>query len=221
MRIHPLLVLPLLTASLVASEREFTYTTESSVLAPGSRELEIWNTYRAGKVDYYRRLDTVLEIEVGLAENVMGAVYLKYKDETVGTEREAGFDGIAFEGKWKLSDRVADPVGAALYFEPSLSSDEAALEFKGIIDKQLGALLLAANLVWEPEWSLAQGASSKPEHEIKLTGGASWRLADAWSAGLEMVFNNEVEYEDDEGEWEHEVSYISLLRSLVYQSIVD
>ena len=62
-----------------ASERHFTYTYESSVLRPGGREIEPWNTFRLGKSDFYSRLDTRIEAELGLTDRLQTSLYLNFK----------------------------------------------------------------------------------------------------------------------------------------------
>jgi hypothetical protein len=55
--LQAVLIVAASAAAAAASERHFTYTYESSVLRPGAREIEPWNTFRLGKSDFYSRLD--------------------------------------------------------------------------------------------------------------------------------------------------------------------
>ena len=66
----------LLPAADFANERKFTYTYETLTLPPGTREIEIWNTYRTDKDYFYRRIDQRVEYEFGITENFMSAFYL-------------------------------------------------------------------------------------------------------------------------------------------------
>ncbi len=204
------LAIQALPAGAMASERQFTYTHESNVLAPGQKELELWGTWRQGREDFYKRLDNRLEFEIGVAPSIMTAVYLNQTRITTEpapgvTEHEVE-TSMSWEWKFKLSDAAADAAGQALYVEGTIASDEAALEAKYILDKVVGANLFAANLVVEPEWDLTPASSGKPEIEVELTAGWSYRIGSGWAAGLELRQANEIEYEDNEteSEWEHE-----------------
>src|SRR5207248_6006042 len=82
--------------------------------------------------------------------------------------------------KYKLLDSVADPVGLALYGEWGLGFDEAELEAKVIVDKRLGDVLLATNLVVENEWE-----SGGRDLHLQGTAGVTYFVSDALAVGLE------------------------------------
>lgn len=190
-------------ATAQAAERQFTYSTQSAVLAPGAKEVEVLTTYRAGRVDYFRAMDTRLELEVGVTDQFQTAIYLNWNSTTKadglgGTTNEAGFESVSLEGKYKLSDSVADAIGSALYVETTLGSEEAELEFKGIVDKRHGNLLLATNGVYEVEFEMGP-EETEIEHVIKLTAGASYFVKPTFALGLEAVQKNVIE----ESEHEH------------------
>ena len=107
--------------SIHAQDRLFTYTYQSGVLNKGQREIEVWNTLRTGKQDYYTRLDNRTEFEIGLGKNLQTAFYLNLTS-TSKTLTESGIKSIATENeisfsnewKYKILDPVANPVGLAL-----------------------------------------------------------------------------------------------------------
>jgi len=143
-----------------AQDRLFTYTYQSSVLNKGQRELESWNTLRAGREDYYARFDNRTEYEIGLGKNLQTSFYLNLtsisstsidnSSKSVSTEHEIGFSN---EWKLKLLDPVANSFGAALYGEVGIFSNEVELEGKVILDKKIGNLTIAANGVYEQEFA--------------------------------------------------------------------
>jgi hypothetical protein len=209
--------LPLLVGATVAlpaiaraNERHFAYTYESAVLAPGAKEIEIWTTPRIGKQDYFVRFDQRLEFEVGVADNLMTAFYLNAETVTAdvagidGTERvtESQLAGVSNEWKLKLSDPVADAVGMALYGELSAATSEAEIEAKLILDKKVGDLMFAGNLVLANETEFErEGDESEveQEQEVELDLAMAYWLAPGVTAGLELRNHNEIH----EGEWEH------------------
>lgn len=139
-------------------DRLFTYTYQSTVLNKGQKEIEIWNTLRTGRTDYYSRLDNRTEFEIGLGGKLQTAFYLNVTSKTstidessiktLETENE-----ISFSNEWKLKllDPVANPIGLALYGEYSIGSNEYELEGKLILDKKLNNLTIASNAVFELE----------------------------------------------------------------------
>ena len=202
------LAISLLATSAHANERHFTYTYESAVLPTGAREIEVWTTPRIGKEDYFVRFDERMEFEVGLTDQLMTAFYLNWSavtaDDPMGVRTsETEFGGVSSEWKWKLMDPVADAVGLALYGELLGATDEFEAEGKLIIDKQVGDLLLAGNLVLANEWEM-EADETETEQEVELDLAATWFLRPGLSAGLELRNHNEVV----EGEWEHSALFL-------------
>lgn len=161
LRICSLFLLTILAGnSLMAQDRLFTYTYQSTVLSQGQRELESWNTMRLGREDYYSRFDNRTEYEIGLGHNLQTAFYLNLTSSTKTVEGENGKSlttnrEIGFSNEWKLKllDPVAHTVGMALYGEVGISSDETELEGKVILDKKIGNLVISLNGVYEHELS--------------------------------------------------------------------
>lgn len=143
-----------------AQDRIFTYAYQSIVLNKGQRELEIWNTLRQGKKDYYARLDNRTEFEIGLGGNLQTAFYLNLTSKTqtvtinsqksTSTKYEIGFSN---EWKYKILDPVANAVGLALYGEYGISSNEYELEGKIIVDKKINNFIIAGNATFEAEFA--------------------------------------------------------------------
>ncbi|HEX2868189.1 MAG TPA: hypothetical protein VHO03_14180 [Ignavibacteriales bacterium] len=197
-----------------ANERRFTYIYESLVLTRGARELEIWNTYRANRGYYYRRLDQTIEFEFGLGSNLMSALYLnsswRLQDENGaapgGDAAPSQEVSIASEWKYKLLDRVADPVGLGLYGEATMGLNEFELEGKLIMDKEIGNLLVAFNGVVENEWEteIENGLSSTgKELNLEFNLGASYLAAGSFAMGVELRNTNTIK----DGEVENSVLF--------------
>lgn len=189
-----------------ANERHFTYTYESAVLPEGAKELEVWSTARIGKPDYFVRFDERLEFEAGVTDNLMTALYLNLTSiaADVGDERitDTEFAGVSSEWKLKLSDPVADGLGVALYGELTAAPTELEVEAKLILDKQIGNMLLAANLVLANETEFEKTPDEEEveqEQEIEVDLAIAWFLRPGLSAGLEVRNHNEIHG----GEHEH------------------
>jgi hypothetical protein len=183
-----------------ASERSFVYTQQSTVLAPGSSELEPSTTFRAGRERYFSALDGRLELEHGLSPGLQLALYWNFSAQardvildpltgTIGRVSDSEFASASLELKYQLSDPAADALGSALYLEPTLGPSEAELEAKLIVDRVVGKWLFAANL--SAEYALEfvrQGESSEVEKTFALepTLAGAYQLPRGFSLGLEL-----------------------------------
>lgn len=170
-----------------ANERHFGYSYESAVLPEGSREIEVWNTYRTGRARFFTQMDHRVEFEVGLTSRLQTAFYVNFSgvaEDGVNGVQTSRFDykGISSEWKLRLSDPVADVLGIALYGEFALAPDVYDIEAKIIVDKRIGNLLLASNLIFEPEWERKE---SEAEIELAATLGASYFLLPNLAVGAE------------------------------------
>jgi hypothetical protein len=175
-----------------ANRRRFAYVYESPVLPKGARELELWNTLRLNKANWYRGLDNRTEFEFGLGGNLQTSLYLNLTSEATfdGTNvSHTGTEfGISNEWKYKALDRVADPIGIGLYVEGGLVTDEVELEGKLILDKQMDKFLVAFNAVGEKEYEyIGQNGAVDAENATKLEFdlGACYLVTPEFGVGLE------------------------------------
>lgn len=187
--LQAVLVVVMSAAAVSASERHFAYTYESAVLRPGTREIEPWTTFRLGRSDFYSRLDTRLETEVGLTDRLQTALYLNLSsalsDTPDGRVSSTELKGISSEWKFKLSDPVADRIGAAGYVELSAGPSEVELEAKLILDKRAGRFLGALNLVAEHEWIFEEPQTER-EKTFEVDAAGCIFLTPRLTAGLEL-----------------------------------
>lgn len=181
-------------------DRLFTYTYQSTVLNKGQKELEIWNTVRTGRSEYYMRLDNRTEFEIGLGGRLQTAFYLNVTTKTstvdenlskaLETENEVSFSN---EWKLKIMDPVASPFGLALYGEYGIGSNEYELEGKLILDKRIKNFTIAANAIYElelfpvPEIS---GTSWEKEKKLNLNLSMAYSFGPTFALTLESMYNN-------------------------------
>jgi hypothetical protein len=92
--------------------RHFTYTYESEVEEKGGREIEIWNTLRLNRKNFYRGIDTRSEYELALTKNLQTSIYLDVSnassEENGSIVREQSF-GFSNEWIYRMLDRDVDP----------------------------------------------------------------------------------------------------------------
>ncbi len=204
-----------------ATDRRFAFTYETGVLGPGQAEIEPWTTFRLGREHYYSRIDQRLEFELGLVKNLQTALYWNFeritadeRDPVTGElvrASEFTLASVSSEWKYKLSDPLADAFGSALYLEGSYGPDEAELEGKVLLDKQVGDFLGALNLVGEQEWEFSAG-ETESEQKVTLNLAAGYFLTDALVLGVEVESASLIE----EGDLESSVIYAG--PSLAYAS---
>jgi hypothetical protein len=207
-----------------AGDREFAYTYPSNNLKKGQREIEVWNTLRTGREQFYNGLDHRLEFETGITNRLQSAFYINFgstaqfgkinngykldSGNTItpvtvdGVVRSVNF-GISSEWKYQLSDPVANAIGSALYGEISLSPEEVELEGKIILDKDFGNFYSAFNVVTELEFEKeAKEKETDTELEettLELDYGLNYHFSKRFALGLELRSHNIFE----EGEFEH------------------
>ena len=106
-------------------------------------------------------------------------------------------NGVSTELKYRVLSPYKDPIGLTLYVEPELGVREAltgenmterSVECKLILQKNFldDRLVVASNLVFEPEWE-RQNDTREKELQNEYSLGASYRFAPGWSAGAEML----------------------------------
>jgi hypothetical protein len=180
-----------------ADERFFTYLQDADVLPRGASEFEQWLTFGKGHPEGDRdydlyRWDFREEIEHGFTDRLSAALYLNFRQETtlarvqgLPDSSEFSFKGVSGELKYRLLNPNTDPVGVALYFEPTFSGAATELEYKLIFSKNLGdKWVLAANINIEQEWEREEGLTKK-ESVLEYLLGAAYRVTPNWSVGLE------------------------------------
>jgi len=186
---HAAVLLLVLSASAEAGERTLAWTYDTSVLPEGSKELELWSTGRFGRPEGYSGFDNRAELELGLGGLLQTSVYLNFGtvyDGPSGTTVQNW--SLSNEWKWKLLDPVADVFGLALYGEVTVGVSEEELEAKLILDKRVGKLLLALNLIGELEWeNLFSGW--RHEQVLEASAGGEYALGAGFHLGLEARVN--------------------------------
>lgn len=194
----------LLSESVFADERLFTYSYEPDVLPKSQLEFEQWITARLGKdTGDYARWDLREELEYGITDRLTTALYLNFTDvyfspkDGVDEEEEDSFNfkGISSEWKYQLLNPYTDPIGIVLYGEISTDGgEELELEEKIIIGKYFNnKWALVMNATYEQEWEFEHGETEK-EAALEFTTGVSYKITPQWAVGLEL--RNHREFED-------------------------
>ncbi|HYQ41931.1 MAG TPA: hypothetical protein VER11_08185 [Polyangiaceae bacterium] len=144
-------------SSASASERHFGFGYESTVLNPGLAELQPWTTERAGRANYYNRLEARVGFQLGLTRNLQAALFWNISSTAEDVQvpgaalksrlSTTDFQSLSAQLKYKFTDATADALGSALLLEGQAGPLLVGYEGRVILDKQLGSLLLALNLI--------------------------------------------------------------------------
>ncbi len=109
------------------------------------------------------------------------------------------FVGVSGELIYRILSPYTDPIGLAVYAEPTIGLNFRELETRIILQKNFfdDLLTLAFNFTYAPEFRYLPNDSGiasswQEETDVNLTFGASYRFMANWSAGFE--FTNEREY---------------------------
>lgn len=193
----------------------FIYTTD--LLPKGKTEVEQWLTWRHQKAGgYYDQLENRTEFSYGVTDAFQLSGYLNYNwtrafhnavngtttppeqfsDFNAGPDdrfEAARFVGVSLEGVYRILSPYTDPVGLAVYFEPTIGPNFREFETRVILQKNFldDRLIVASNLTFAPE--LRQHvAPPKNETDVNASLGVSYRFAPSWSAGWEMQYEREI-----------------------------
>lgn len=206
LRLCVALALALTVASAHANDRAFTFSYESSTMAPGQVELEQWTTWKTDKRSDHEfdRLDFRHEVEFGVTDRLQLAAYFDWRYEDGASVRNDGTDirDVALEAIYSLTHPVTDFVGSALYAEVKRGKEFFEVEAKVILDKKVDVWTVAWNGILEAEWE----DSGLRERKGKLaeTAGVSYSLCPEFAVGAELLHELEI---DDWEEFEKPVVY--------------
>ncbi|NOU35471.1 MAG: hypothetical protein HOO88_01655 [Kiritimatiellaceae bacterium] len=182
-----------------AGARSFAYNYETTVMPKGVWEYEQhlnWKTHKHDTDSSFDRLDIRHEIEYGLTDRLQTALYFdwRYQDgESVERDR-ARFRDVAWETIYQLTDPDQEAFGSALYGEVKLGDEIIETEGKLLLQKNIGDWALVWNGSVAAKWE-SKGYDEK-KGEVGQTVGASYRLCDRLSLGVEAVHELEI------GNWE-------------------
>lgn len=168
----------------------------------------------SGHYDYWLSRS---ELEYGVNENFQLAGYLNRHDISAGQNTDVpgggtitgglGVPGSAelrdsynktrygysIEAIWRLTNPVIDPVGTGVYLEYTDGEWERGVEGRLLLQSNFldDKLVVAANIVAESKVMKWDPEDQASESELDFLIGASYRIANRWTAGLEYRHHND------------------------------
>lgn len=202
----PLLFLFAAVATAHANPRAlpFTYTTDT--LAPGEAELEqtvdlvpLRGISPIGTTDYYLASAFQTELEIGLAERLELALYFSFaptiSSDVIlsGAARLPVGNGLKQRIRYTLAPQGQWPIDVGVYGE--LAENERELEFEGkiLLQRQFGALRVAANLWAEYELYFANDGMGNHQRDVVIhpTLGTTYEISPSVHVGVDSWLRGE------------------------------
>lgn len=192
-------------------ESPFGWIYTADIQPPGTRQFQQWIDVQTKQTQgSYSNVRLRSEVEFGINSKYQTGIYLNSRyinanrnqlDGTSGgpnTDISDGFDrdsrykmsrveSVSWENVYQIMNPLIDPVGLALYFEPTWGPRNKELEFKLIVQKNF----LDDRLIWATNFVTAfehnkRGDELERATELDILTGLSYRFANNWSTGLEL-----------------------------------
>lgn len=140
------------------------------------------------------------EFEYGLTDDFQVSAYLNYEGERSHPHPATGPDdtfhatSVSGEAIYRFLNPYFDPIGLAVYFEPTFGDNTRELETKLLLQKNFfnDTLRTAVNLNFEDIWEREEGVWNRGS-AAEFFAGAAYNLTPEWSIGME--FDNENDFE--------------------------
>lgn len=175
-----------------ADDQPFLTLYMTDIDSQGAREAEQLLGWKTGKTNAsYNDFLSRSEVEYGITDNLQGSVYISYeRDRTrtrVGPSETDNSVGVSGELIWRLLNSDFDPIGFALYFEPSWSTDERAIESRILLQKNFlnDALRWAINVNFEDDWDRETNGWER-NSAVEFDTGVAYALTSRLNAGVEL-----------------------------------
>jgi hypothetical protein len=228
-RIAVLLAAGLFAAPSHADEPLFGFTYTTDLLPKGRKEVELWGTLRKHKAaGTFSQWQERVELSYGVTDRLQLSLYgswLQMRAQRNGVDgatapsenfaelqpgpddylKASKYEGTSIEGIYRVWSPYVDPIGLALYVEPTIRSGLRELETKLIVQKNFldDRLVLAGNLgLTQEARRLPADPGADPdsaeavarwdhETDLNINLGASYRFAPRWFAGIEFLNERE------------------------------
>ncbi|MDE2111974.1 MAG: hypothetical protein KGJ79_12590 [Alphaproteobacteria bacterium] len=184
----------------IGDDRPFITLYTTDLEPSGETEFEQgvrWYSGHAG--ESFQEVVSESEVEHGFTDNFQGSLYLTYDWSRTrpfgGMPQSADLVGTKAEFIYRFTSATLDPVGIALYFEPSWNPNEHGIETKILLQKNFldDALRTVVNINFEDTWSRNGAGSWNKESALEFDAGAAYSITPHWSLALE--FDNERGFE--------------------------
>jgi hypothetical protein len=184
-----------------ADDQPFMTLYATDIDSQGEREVGQWLGWKTGETAAsYNDFLSRTELEYGITDDLQGSLYLNYERQIFHSHlppfpsQNENFAGVSGELIYRLLNVDFDPLGLALYVEPTWSNDEREVEAKILLQKNLlnDMLRCVLNANFEDHWD-RENNSWERDGALEFDTGIAYAITAQLSAGVE--FDNERAFE--------------------------
>jgi hypothetical protein len=186
---------PVSALSALADDRPFAFAYTTDLEAQDEKELEQELTWTSGHGhEAYQGIESRSEFEYGIRDDFQGSFYLDYDWSRTNPHTPAGSadtvssPGISGEFIYRLMNVYFDPIGLALYAEPSIGNGTRSFEIKALFQKNFlnDDLRLVLNINAEDRWERQLGGTYQRSSALEFYTGAAYSVTPELSLGVEL-----------------------------------
>ncbi|HWY63378.1 MAG TPA: hypothetical protein VNW15_15865 [Rhizomicrobium sp.] len=184
--------------SAAADDRPFAFAYTTDIEAQGEKEIEQEITWTSGHAhEAFQGIESRSEFEYGFTDNFQGSFYLNHDwsrthlHAPLEPVEASSLPGVSAEFIYRLMNVYFDPIGFALYAEPTIGNGARSFEVKALFQKNFlnDDLRLALNVNAENRWEKNSFGQFDQSSALEFFGGLSYNVTPEWSVGAE--FDNE------------------------------
>lgn len=186
----------LMTFAAKADDRPFAWSYSTDIETQGETEIEHETTWKSGHAqEAFQAIETRIELERGFTDDFQGSFYLTYDWERArahpiaGPAETSSTPGISGEFIYRFSNVYFDPIGFALYVEPSFGNGTREFEVKALFQKNFlnDDLRLVLNVNLEDQWEKNSLGQYDEASALEFYTGVAYSLTPDWSIAAELA----------------------------------
>ena len=186
----------LMSSAARADDRPFAFAYTTDIEAQSEKEIEQEITWFSGHArGAFQEIESRTEFEYGVTDDFQASFYLNYDwsraRALLGPAEISSLPGVSGEFIYRLMNVYFDPIGLALYVEPSIGNGTRSFEVKALLQKNFlnDRLRFALNLNAEDRWEKDGLGHYGRSSALEFYSGLAYNLTPEWSIAAE--FDNE------------------------------
>ncbi|MDE2134320.1 MAG: hypothetical protein KGM97_01375 [Alphaproteobacteria bacterium] len=181
-----------------ADDQPFAMANTTDIEAQGEKEIEQEITWSLGHAhEAFQEIESRTEFEYGITDDFQGSFYVNYDWSRTHAHappapaETSSLPGVSGEFIYRLTNVYFDPLGLALYMEPSVGNGTRSFEIKALLQKNFldDEIRVALNINAEDRWVKNGLGHYGQTSALEFFGGVAYNLTPDWSIAAE--FDNE------------------------------
>jgi hypothetical protein len=178
-----------------ADDRPFAMAYTTDLEAQYEHEIEQETTWSSGHArESFQSVESRTEFEYGVTDDFQASFYLTYDwarmrphDPPGATETES-VPGVSGEFIYRLMNVYFDPIGLALYAEPSIGNGTREFEVKALLQKNFlnDRIRVALNINVEDRWEKSELGQYDQSSALEFFTGVAYGITPEWNVALEL-----------------------------------